>query len=116
MGLFYTSTGINLAATEFGAQEMCKGPGLKLLMRRAISTVDPLLLKLLRNISQHGSSIKKLFLVYNKNVSDFVIIGEKVLQLSLFEVSLNVAFSLTFVWLYIGIYTRPRGGDEKGCR
>ena len=55
--------GINLASTQFGAQEMCKGPGLKMLMRRALNTGDPLLLKMLRNISLHSGAIKKPFLV-----------------------------------------------------
>lgn len=55
--------GINLASTQFGAQQMCKGPGLKMLMRRALKTGDPLLLKMLRNISQHQEPLKKLFLV-----------------------------------------------------
>lgn len=57
------SPGINLACTQFGAQQMCKGHGLKMLMRRALKTRDPLLLKMLRNISQHRGPLKKLFLV-----------------------------------------------------
>jgi hypothetical protein len=55
--------GVNLACTQFGAQQMCKGPGLKMMMRRALKTRDPLLLKMLRNISQHNGPFKKLFLV-----------------------------------------------------
>ncbi|CAI8055976.1 Kinesin-associated protein 3 [Geodia barretti] len=43
---------------------MCKGPGLKMLMRRALNTGDPLLLKMLRNISLHSGAIKKPFLGY----------------------------------------------------
>ena len=57
------SLGINLACTPYGAQQMCKGPGLKLLMRRALKTHDSLLLKMIRNISQHSGPTKKLFLV-----------------------------------------------------
>ena len=59
----YIFTGINLACTVFGAKLICKGPGLKLLLRRALKTRDPLLLKMIRNISQHPGPTKKLFLV-----------------------------------------------------
>ncbi len=55
--------GINLACSPRNAQFIVKGPGLKLLMRRAFKTLDSLLLKMIRNISQHQGPIKKLFLV-----------------------------------------------------
>ena len=55
--------GVNLASSPCNAQLMVKGPGLKLLIRRAFKTHDPLLLKMIRNISQHQGPIKKLFLV-----------------------------------------------------
>ena len=55
--------GINLACSEQSAQLMCKGPGLKLLMRRVLKTQDALLLKMIRNISQHPGPTKRLFLV-----------------------------------------------------
>lgn len=56
--------GINLACSPRNAQFMVKGPGLKLLMRRAFKTHDSLLLKMIRNISQHQGPIKKLFLPF----------------------------------------------------
>ena len=55
--------GINLACHFHNAQIMCQGPGLKLLMKKALNTQDSLLMKLIRNISQHKGEIKKLFLV-----------------------------------------------------
>ena len=54
--------GINLACNARNAQALCKGPGLKLLMRRALSTQDSLLMKMIRNISQHPGPTKRLFL------------------------------------------------------
>jgi hypothetical protein len=55
--------GINLACNTGNVQLMCKGPGLKLLMRRALNSQDSLLLKMLRNISKCPGDTKKLFLV-----------------------------------------------------
>ena len=55
--------GINLASSRQNSQLMCKGPGLKLLMRRVLNTQDSLLMKMIRNISQHPGPTKRLFLV-----------------------------------------------------
>ena len=55
--------GINLALHPRTAQLICQGPGLKLLMRRALKTQDSLLMKMVRNLSQHPGPTKKLFLV-----------------------------------------------------
>ena len=55
--------GINLACNARDAQVLCKGPGLKLLMRRALNSQDSLLMKMIRNISQHPGPTKRLFLV-----------------------------------------------------
>ena len=56
--------GINLACHPLNAQQMVRGPGLKLLVKRAVRTGDPLLLKMIRNISQHeDGGIKRMFLV-----------------------------------------------------
>ena len=54
---------INLACNPDNAQLMCQGPGLKLLMNKALSLEDPLLMKMIRNISQHPGELKKMFLV-----------------------------------------------------
>ena len=56
---------INLAANKRNAQLICEGPGLKLLMRRAFKFSDPLLLKMIRNISQHEGPTKAQFVVSN---------------------------------------------------
>ncbi|XP_030631174.1 kinesin-associated protein 3b [Chanos chanos] len=55
---------INLAANKRNAQLMCKGNGLKMLMKRALKFKDPLLMKMIRNISQHDDPIKELFIDY----------------------------------------------------
>lgn len=58
------SVGINLSCDEQNVKLMVKGPGLKLLMKRALQTQDALLMKMIKNISQHkDKEIKKLFLV-----------------------------------------------------
>ncbi|XP_046719515.1 kinesin-associated protein 3b isoform X2 [Silurus meridionalis] len=55
---------INLAANKKNAQLLCEGNGLKMLMKRALKSKDPLLMKMIRNISQHDGPLKQLFLDY----------------------------------------------------
>ena len=57
------SLAINLAANRRNAQLICEGNGLRLLMRRAIKFKDPLLMKMIRNISQHDGPTKREFVV-----------------------------------------------------
>ena len=56
---------INLASNKRNAQLICEGNGLRLLMRRALKYKDPLLMKMIRNISQHEGTTKKDFMVFN---------------------------------------------------
>ncbi|KAF6727640.1 Kinesin-associated protein 3 [Oryzias melastigma] len=49
---------INLAANKKNAQVMCEGNGLKMLMKRALKTKTCLLMKMIRNISQHDGPTK----------------------------------------------------------
>ncbi|KAM4738542.1 kinesin-associated protein 3a [Anableps anableps] len=53
---------INLAANRSNAQIFCEGNGLKMLMKRALKLKDVLVMKMIRNLSQHGGAIKNLFL------------------------------------------------------
>lgn len=39
------------------------GNGLKMLMKRALKMKDPLLMKMIRNVSQHDGTLKQLFIV-----------------------------------------------------
>ncbi|CAM4590938.1 unnamed protein product [Eretmochelys imbricata] len=55
---------INLAANKRNVQLICEGNGLKLLMKRALKFKDPLLMKMIRNISQHDEPTKNLFIDY----------------------------------------------------
>ncbi|XP_075339809.1 kinesin-associated protein 3-like isoform X2 [Odontesthes bonariensis] len=55
---------INLAANKRNAHLMCEGNGLKMLMKRALKTKDGLLMKMIRNISQHDGTTKPLFIDY----------------------------------------------------
>ncbi|CAG0887335.1 unnamed protein product [Cyprideis torosa] len=55
---------INLAANKRSAQLICGegGQGLRLLLKRAVKQQDVLLMKMIRNISQHDGPSKQLFL------------------------------------------------------
>ncbi|XP_037120611.1 kinesin-associated protein 3a [Syngnathus acus] len=53
---------INLAANKANAQVMCEGNGLKMLMKRSVKLKDVLVMKMIRNISQHSGPTKSLFL------------------------------------------------------
>ncbi|PWA21119.1 hypothetical protein CCH79_00009574 [Gambusia affinis] len=69
---------INLAANRSNAQLFCEGNGLKLLMGRALKLKDVLVMKMIRNLSQHGGDTKNLFLVrFRDHVGDLAAqIGE----------------------------------------
>jgi hypothetical protein len=54
---------INLAGNKRCAQLICEGSGLRLLMKRAFKFRDPLLMKMIRNLSQHDGPTKNLFIV-----------------------------------------------------
>ena len=54
---------INLAANKRNAQLICEHNGLRLLMKRSFKFKDPLLMKMVRNISQHDGQTKNLFIV-----------------------------------------------------
>ncbi|KAJ3293590.1 Kinesin-associated protein 3 [Borealophlyctis nickersoniae] len=56
--------GINIASNPRNAEVMCDDNGLKFLMKRALKTRDPLLFKMVRNLSMHDGGIKMLFLDY----------------------------------------------------
>ncbi|XP_028260077.1 kinesin-associated protein 3-like [Parambassis ranga] len=53
---------INLAANKSNAQVICAGNGLKMLMKRALKLKDVLVMKMIRNLSQHSGPTKSLFL------------------------------------------------------
>uniref|UniRef100_A0A7N6BY72 Kinesin-associated protein 3b n=1 Tax=Anabas testudineus TaxID=64144 RepID=A0A7N6BY72_ANATE len=53
---------INLAANKSNAQVICEGTGLKMLMKRAVKMKDVLVMKMIRNLSQHNGPTKSLFL------------------------------------------------------
>ncbi|XP_072244923.1 kinesin-associated protein 3a [Leuresthes tenuis] len=55
---------INLAANQSNAQVICGGSGLKMLMKRALKLKDVLVMKMIRNLSQHNGPTKSLFLDY----------------------------------------------------
>ncbi|KAG7233463.1 hypothetical protein INR49_007001 [Caranx melampygus] len=54
---------INLAANKSNAQVFCAGNGLKMLMKRALKLKDVLVMKMIRNLSQHSGPTKSFFLV-----------------------------------------------------
>ena len=63
---------INLAANKRNAQLICEGNGLRLLMQRAFTYQDPLIIKMIRNISQHEGPTKNLFIEFIGDIADAV--------------------------------------------
>ncbi|KAF3690486.1 Kinesin-associated protein 3 [Channa argus] len=53
---------INLAANRSNAQIICEGAGLRMLMKRAMKLKDVLVMKMIRNLSQHTGPTKSCFL------------------------------------------------------
>ncbi|XP_042369134.1 kinesin-associated protein 3a [Plectropomus leopardus] len=53
---------INLAANKSNAKVICEGNGLKMLIKRAVKLKDVLVMKMIRNLSQHNGPTKGLFL------------------------------------------------------
>ena len=65
--------GINLAANKRNAQLICEGHGLRVLMQRAFHYQDALVMKMIRNISQHeGSGTKNQFIEFIGDIADAV--------------------------------------------
>ncbi|ELU10175.1 hypothetical protein CAPTEDRAFT_219515 [Capitella teleta] len=63
---------INLASNKRCAQLICEGNGLRLLMKRAFKFRDPLLMKMIRNISQHEGPSKALFIDYISDLANAI--------------------------------------------
>uniref|UniRef100_A0A665WBB9 Kinesin-associated protein 3-like n=1 Tax=Echeneis naucrates TaxID=173247 RepID=A0A665WBB9_ECHNA len=73
---------INLAANKNNAQILCEGNSLRMLMKRAVKLKDVLVMKMIRNLSQHNGPTKSLFLdhvgdlaaqIRNDEAEEFVI-------------------------------------------
>ncbi|KAJ8300671.1 hypothetical protein KUTeg_022190 [Tegillarca granosa] len=64
---------VNLAANKRTAALICEGNGLKMLMKRAFKFKDSLLMKMIRNISQHDGPTKTLFIVSRSAEDDIVL-------------------------------------------
>ena len=54
---------VNLSLQPITGQMMCRGPGLKLLMKKALQSREPVMMKLVHNLSRHKGDFKSLFLV-----------------------------------------------------
>lgn len=63
---------INLAVNKRNAQLICEGNRLKLLWKRALKFQDSLLVKAVRNISQHDGPTKLLFLDFVDSIGDVI--------------------------------------------
>lgn len=63
---------INLAANKRNAQLICEGHGLRVLMQRAFHYQDALIMKMIRNISQHEGMTKNLFIEFIGDIADAV--------------------------------------------
>ncbi|KAF0305674.1 Kinesin-associated protein 3 [Amphibalanus amphitrite] len=64
VGLELMALCINLTANKRNAELVCEGDGLPLLVARAFQHQDPLVMKMVRNISQHEGQTKVLFLEF----------------------------------------------------
>ena len=54
---------INLAGNKRCSQLICENNGLRFLMKREFKFKDPLVMKMIRNISQHDGPTKTMFIV-----------------------------------------------------
>ena len=63
---------INIAANKRNAQLICEGGGLRLLMKRALKFKDPLLMKVIRNISQHDGPSKREFITFISDLANLI--------------------------------------------
>ncbi len=63
---------INLVANKRNAQLICEGHGLRVLMQRAFHYQDALIMKMIRNISQHDGMTKSLFVEFIGDIADAV--------------------------------------------
>nr|KAJ3413912.1 hypothetical protein HK105_001946 [Polyrhizophydium stewartii] len=74
---------INMATVHRNAQIISDDNGIKFLMRRAIKTRDPLMFKMLRNVSQHDDeAIKMKFLVRNLACLHLGSVGPRLITLA----------------------------------
>ncbi|XP_046371421.1 kinesin-associated protein 3-like [Haliotis rufescens] len=64
---------VNLAANKRTAGLICEGNGLRMLMKRASKFKDPLVMKMIRNISQHDGATKNLFVEYIGDLCEAVL-------------------------------------------
>ncbi|OON19863.1 Kinesin-associated protein, partial [Opisthorchis viverrini] len=67
---------VNLACNEQCANRFAEGKGIRLLMKRALKMRDPLLMKFLRNISEHGDELKMKFVDHLPELVKVVVNGE----------------------------------------
>ncbi|KAM4022314.1 LOW QUALITY PROTEIN: kinesin-associated protein 3 [Anomaloglossus baeobatrachus] len=66
-----------LFPTEIYVYMYCLGNGLKMLMKKALKFKDPLLMKMIRNISQHDGPTKNLFIDYVGDLAAQISIDEE---------------------------------------
>ena len=65
---------VNLATNSRNAEMMCGGEGLHMLFKRLFKTMDPILMKVIRNSAQHDGTFKCHFKEY---VQDLVILAKQ---------------------------------------
>jgi len=65
---------VNLATNSRNAEMMCGGDGVHMLFKRLFKTMDPVLMKVIRNSAQHDGSFKASFKEY---VQDLVILAKQ---------------------------------------
>eukprot|EP00164_Ancoracysta_twista_P002021 GFYU01002664.1.p1 GENE.GFYU01002664.1~~GFYU01002664.1.p1 ORF type:complete len:747 (-),score=301.65 GFYU01002664.1:27-2267(-) len=83
---------VNLTANSRNAEKMCEQDGLHLLMDRSFRTRDALLMKVIRNLSQHDGASKTLFTDY---IVDLVLLAKETEESDLLVEVLGTLGNLT---------------------
>lgn len=94
----------DVGRTSLTASPLLPGNGLKMLMKRAMKFKDVLVMKVIRNLSQHSGSTKNLFLVrtFQNNPTGLVSLTSKHFSASFLNLFYNFmlekqAFSISYV-------------------
>lgn len=96
---------INLVCNKRNAQVVCEKKGLRMFMKRAFKYKDALIMKMLRNISQHDGNIKMLFVVSAKEAISSMM--NRIPYLVVYP------FAQDYISDLAGVIVRPEQYDEN---
>lgn len=89
----------DISPTSLTASPLLQGNGLKMLMKRAMKFKDVLVMKVIRNLSQHSGSTKNLFLVrtFQNNPTGLVSFTSKLFSTSVPNLLYNFILGKTSI-------------------